>query len=524
MRWVGLKGTARGFITGILAGCCLWGSASAADLLSVGLHSSRYMSMPDAITRVAVGDPGIANIVQIPSSRTEFMLVGHKSGTTSLYIWTADGSRYEYVVGVSPEDVGQAQVIQEAINLPGVRVKMVDGKVLLSGTVENQYERNYAVRTAQLFVNAADDKNANLSVGSNSNMRLETKGANDKRGTGAVGGSTIAAAGSVIDLLHMRHPSQIKLEAQVVAINPTENKDLGFLYGQATGSNLLSSPGIFYAGESYGSDGTKFRNNPWKWLTDHRDNINMALRALVTQNKAKILSRPSITTMSGEAAIIQVGGEIPYTTRDSNGSLTTEWKDYGIILQFNPVVDAENRIVASIHTEVSMPSGESVDNQPILDRRRADAVVTVSSGSTMVIGGLMDSRDYKTVRKFPFLGDIPILGEFFKYTSHSRDKQELIILVTPRLVDEQTGSQTKMSADMQKFYRQGQKEQNSMKTVDLNEESENEDVADGDKTEEAVKTSAEKERADARQAVDEMAQENDSLLGKYLHRDILPKK
>ena len=274
-----------GTLTSIVTGCCLWSSAAAADLLSVGVHSSRYVSMPSAITRVAVGDPNVANIVQIPSSRTEFLLVGHKSGTTTLFIWTADGSRYEYVVGVSPEDVGQAKVIQEAINLPGVRVKMVDGKILLSGTVENQYERNYAVRTAQLFVKGTD-KDESLNAGSNANMRMTTQSSNEQNNSRtAVGGNTGSDAGTVIDLLHMRHPSQIKLEAQVIAINPTENKDFGFVYGSSSGSDLLSSPGIFYGGESYGSGGTRFSNNPWKWLTEHHlrviNNIYEALQQAV---------------------------------------------------------------------------------------------------------------------------------------------------------------------------------------------------------------------------------------------------
>ncbi|BAL81730.1 hypothetical protein SELR_00220 [Selenomonas ruminantium subsp. lactilytica TAM6421] len=515
-----MKGKVKGLISGILAGCCLWGTAAAADLLSVGEHSSRYMSMPGGITRIAIGDPNIATIVQVPSSRSEFLVVAHKAGTTSLFVWTEDGSRYEYIVGVSPEDVGQAKVIQEAINLPGVRVKMVGGKVLLSGTVENQYERNYAVRTAQLFVNG-NDGNANITVGSNANVRLDTQSSAKTSGSGTVGGNTLNATGAVIDLLHMKHPSQIKLEAQVIAINPEENKDLGFVYGNGSGSNLLSAPGVFYAGESYGSDGTHFRNNPWKWLTDHRGDINVALRALVTQNKAKILSRPSITTMSGEAAVIQVGGEIPYTTRDSNGNPNTSFKDYGIILQFKPVVDAENRIVSAIHTEVSMPSGETVDNQPILDRRRADAVVTVASGSTMVIGGLMDSRDYKTVRKFPFLGDVPIIGEFFKYTSHTRDRQELIILVTTSLVNEESSSQAEMSKDMQDFYAKSRKEKAAMNKVDLNEEPTPQTEAP-EMAAEAVDTAQEKVAAG--QAAAEMAQDSNSVLGRYLHRDVLPKK
>ena len=511
-------------IMGLLASFCFWtASVSAADLLSVGVHSSRYVSMPTSIIRIAVGDPEIATVVKVPSSNSEFLVVAHKAGTTSLFVWGADGARYEYIVGVSPEDEGQAKVIESVIGLPGVRVKMVDGKVLLTGTVENQYERNFAVRTAQLFVKSDMSANGNLSVGSNANMRMQAQSSDNDSRSGAIGGNNVSATGAVIDLLHLRHPSQIRLEAQVVAINPTDNSDMGFVYGSSTGSDLISSPGVFYGGQSYGSGGTTtFRNNPWKWLTEHHSDINMALRALVTQNKAKILSRPSITTMSGEEAVIQVGGEIPYTTRDKNGNPTTEFKDYGIILQFKPLVDAENRIVSSIHTEVSMPSGETVDNQPILDKRRADAVVTATSGSTMVIGGLMDSREYKVVRKFPFLGDIPIIGEFFKYTSKSRNRQELIILVTPRLVDENSASQAEMTTDMREFYKKGQQEKAAMKKVDLNEENAAAEKTAEEAVEEPAATTVEREGDNSRQVATEMAQE--SVLDKYLNHDVLTKK
>ena len=169
-----------------------------------------------------------------------------------------------------------------------------------------------------------------------------------------------------------------------------------------------------------------------------------------------------------------------------------------------------------------MPNGETVDKLPILDRRRADAVVTVSSGSTMVIGGLMDSRDYKTVRKFPFLGDIPVIGEFFKYTSHNRDKQELIILVTPRLVDDESSSTAEMSDDMRKMYQQGRQDKAAMNKVDLNESLPDKDE---EKKEEPVaekNESTAQAKEDSRDVAAEMSA--DSVLGKYLNRDILPKK
>ena len=200
---------------------------------------------------------------------------------------------------------------------------------------------------------------------------------------------------------------------------------------------------------------------------DRHADINMSISALITNSKAKILSRPSIMTLSGEQASIQIGGEIPYTVSNSNGS-TTNFKDYGIILQFKPIVDSQDNIIATVYTEVSSVSGESVDGQPILTTRRADSVVNLKSGSTMVVGGLMDSSETKAVNKIPLLGDIPILGEFFKYTSKTKDKQELVILITPYIIGEDEISNAKMSEELRDHYYAGQREKNNLNDVDLN--------------------------------------------------------
>ncbi|WP_074697886.1 pilus assembly protein N-terminal domain-containing protein [Selenomonas sp. KH1T6] len=501
------------------ASCCLMAPSPvfASELISIDAHSSRCISMPDSITQIAIGDPEIATVVEVPATDNEFLLVAHNEGTTSLFVWTASGNRYEYIVGVSPEDAGQAKIIEHAINLPDVHVKMVKGKIMLTGTVENQYERNYAVRTAQLFVKE-NEKNTNLTVGSDANINVMTSKSANQSESRNIGVSEARTAGYIIDLLHMTHPSQIRLEAQVIAIKPSDTKNLGIVYGSESGSNLFSSPGVFYVGDSYGSGDTTFAHNPWKWATDRWGGINMGISALVTQGRAKILSRPSITTMSGEEAVIQVGGEIPYTTRDSNGTPHTEFKEYGIILQFKPVVDAESRIVTAVHTEVSMPNGESVDGQPVLDRRGADAVVTVASDTTMVIGGLMDSREYKTVRKFPFLGDIPVIGEFFKYTSHTKDKQELIILVTPHLVNEYEASQARMTSEMEEFYNRGRRVEAARKDVDLDAPlpDPQEENASSRESGEAVLEGKVETREDN-------SSENGSILDKYLNKDVLHK-
>ncbi len=435
------------------------------QVLDINLKNSRYMKLEGKkITRIAVGNPDIATILQLPGSPNEFLIVTHAAGATTLYVWTSPDDRHEYLISVSPEDTGQAKIIEKAIGLPYVHVRKVGNRILLTGSVRNQYERNYAVQIARLYANG--DSNSSLSVGSGIDMRVKTQESDkDSTAGNSIGGNKIQNGGEIIDLLHMRHPTQIRLEAQVIAISPQDRENIGIQYG----NDPLNAPGIFAVSGSQNTE-SFFRHGSWQYSP-----IGIRLSALVTKDKAKILSRPSITTMSGEEAVIQVGGEVPYTTYSDNGRADIKFKDYGIILQLKPVADAEDRITSTIHAEVSNMSGETVDGQPILDVRRADSSITVRSGSTMVIGGLMDSSERKIVSKFPFLGDIPIIGEFFKYTSKTKDKQELIILVTPYIVEDEDIAQAEMSDSMKDFYDKEQDEKNNLNKVDLNNSSQNDD-------------------------------------------------
>lgn len=581
----------------LMAAACTLISPTAqaeSETLTINQKTSHYMDMGQLIKRIAVGNPSIATVVQLPDSASEFLIVTKDvKGSTTLLVWTADNVRHEYLIVVSTEDPGQAMLIEQAINLPDVHVKMVDGRIMLTGSVENQYEKNQALQTARLFVDGGTD--SSILVGSGFNMNLGTSTAGKPE-----------ANGKIIDLLQIRHPTQIRLEAQIIEINSDNAKDLGLQYGQSgsggifsfgenytrdshtyisesysndwsgsyngvnsnnynssntdsyngsgsnnysgsrnnsysgnntdsytsnnsmtrtTGDNSLTTNrttgnnGAYTGGydnsytngrnntysngynNSYGNgydssyndsinqsfsrminsswyDMVQFSNNPLKWITQHFAPINATLNLLVSQNKAKILSRPSVMTLSGEQATIQIGGEIPYSDYDENGKLKTDFKNYGIILQFKPVVDAQNRINSMIHAEVSNISGQTSNGQPILATRRADSVINLSSGSPIVIGGLMDSSETKTITKIPLLGDLPIIGEFFKHTSRSRDKREIIIVVTPYLVGEDEHSRVPMSKPMREWYMEDYDYRQAMDNFDFTRPYEEPEVVD----------------------------------------------
>lgn len=401
-----------------------FGSACAAEPVEVSLNESKYMAA-SGITRLAVGNPAIADVQLLSSG--DFLLVGKKAGTTSLIVWSDGGRRTEYIVYVAGNDRGMASAIQDAIGYPKVHVQMIEDRVMLRGKVENQYEHDIALKIAGLY-------------------------------TGGDGSG-------VIDLLEMEHPSQIRLEAQIIEINSDYTKNLGIQYwSQTPGANsnsgsssdnpnnniTVGTAGLFYGGEDFSS--TRKHGG---WLGSHVANVNVTLQALINEGKARILSRPSITTMSGKTANILIGGRIPIPVSDGNGNVSIDWHEYGVKLNIEPVVDSEDKITSKVHAEVSTldySHGVKIDSfsVPGIATREAESEVNVRSGMTMAIGGLINSEDAKIVSKIPLLGDLPIIGRFFRHTSNTRDKRELIILITPTLVADDTPAP--MSQRMKKSY------------------------------------------------------------------------
>lgn len=445
---------------GLLVTAAMIGAAGhvfAADILNVSVNGSRYME-DSGITRLAVGNPDIADIRLL--SNNDYLVVGKKAGSTSLLVWS-DHGRQEYNVYVSGDDEGTEKAIQKAIGYPGVKVQMMNGKLLLRGKVKNQYEHDSAVKVAQLYLGSGGGAASSASA--------------NGEGQGAVTDSNI------IDLLDMTNPSQVRLEAQIIEINTSAERDLGIQYwsptlgnttttnafGETTSTDITrGSSNLFYVGENF-----KNPRGSFGWLGSHISNMNASLQALVTEGKARILSRPSITTMSGQKANILIGGRIPIPTSAGDGQIAIDWRDYGIKLNIEPVVDAENKITSKVHAEVStLDYGHSVTENdfsiPAIASREADAVINVRSGMTMAIGGLLNSQDGKTVTKIPLLGDIPIIGQFFRHTQKTRDNRELLILITPTLVSDETP--VSMSQRMKGSYEDNERYLRNAERVNVN--------------------------------------------------------
>lgn len=390
-------------IAGVLLSCMLVAVPVLASNMTVSVNQS-HMIDAEGVNQVAIANPEIADVLVVAPG--EVMLIGKKPGTTSLSLWRY-GNRIDYTVVVDGSDEGTAGIVQGVLKYPDVHVSMAGGKIILEGMVENQYERTRAELIASSY-------------------------------------------GTVTNLLQMRHPKQVRIESRVIEISTDKVKNLGIAYGNAAGNDSgssggnssvsLGTEGAFGAGQSHTNkvDAGK----PFNWFGSYAE-INAQLNALVKKGDAKVLSEPYVIAMSGEKANILIGGEIPVPVNTSDNTVTVEWREYGIRLDIEPTVQQDNSVDSKIQTEVSSLDWSSAVNAtsatgvriPGLLSRKADSHVVMQPGMTMAIGGLISSTESKSVSKIPLLGDIPILGQFFRNTSKTRERKEILILLTPILVD-----------------------------------------------------------------------------------------
>jgi len=397
------------------------------NTIAVAVNSSQILRSY-GVQKVAVANPEIADVMVI--SGNEIMVVGKAPGRTSLHVWSWQG-RTSYVVEVAADDAPIANEIRKILGIDGVRVSKVGKTVIIEGRVADKYQKLRAEKIASAY------------------------------------------GEKVVNLLEITQPVQVKIEAKVIEISKSRSKDLGIKWG-----NDPSAPGAFRFGQtpsdstvtvpkylgidlttgveqykdvtsnvwntalSMGGYGSKAWGQSLGALGGYWD-INAELDALVKKGAAKVLSQPYLVTLSGESANILVGGEIPIPVSNQNGSVTVEWKEYGIKLNIEPEVNADGLINGKIKAEVSALDWSSAHQVvlssnlkiPPLTVRKAESVIALASGQTMAIGGLYGSTESRSVMKLPLLGDLPVIGALFKSKSFSRDETELIILLTPTILD-----------------------------------------------------------------------------------------
>ena len=238
---------------------------------------------------------------------------------------------------------------------------------------------------------------------------------------------------------------QVNLRVRVIEMSRNLTRELGVNWqalanigGRYGTLGFSSAPALIQAANTFVSSGYNF-NTAGKVL-----DINNVIDALAQDQLVHVLAEPNITAMSGETASFLVGGEFPIPVAQFGDTISIEFKQYGVSLAFVPTVISPGRISLHVRPEVSQLTqqgaitlGQGSNNTiqiPALQVRRADTTVELGSGQSFAIAGLLQDSTSITANGVPFLGDIPILGALFRSDNFQRNETELVILVTPYLV------------------------------------------------------------------------------------------
>jgi type II secretory pathway component GspD/PulD (secretin) len=230
-------------------------------------------------------------------------------------------------------------------------------------------------------------------------------------------GTFISRASSIVSRID-RPGQQVRYEVRVTDLTPTESSNIGFLFGG------VDENGQPQAGS--GSTVTSFLRNSLA--------VNTTINALVTKGEARILARPSISSLNNVQASLLVGQQYPIVYFDARtGTQQVQFVNVGVNLSVTPTIGADGAITTDLETDYSQVTG-TIANFPIVTTRKAQSTLRVRDGETIVIAGLFSDVDRSTMTKVPFLGDIPFIGEVFRNRARDRSKDEVVFLITPHLV------------------------------------------------------------------------------------------
>lgn len=359
----------------------------------------RVLKVPN-IARVAVGDGHVLNAVT--TEEKEVLIFARNDGSSALHVWKNDGSRAEYMVHVAPEGVSQAKAeLRQLLSaMPGIELKDIGDKIVVQGSHLRDSQREQLQTLSQRYPQLVD-----LS---------DTQGWDD----------------------------MVLLDVQVIEVPRNAMRDLGVRWGQVAQGGL-------YAGVAAERASTRFDSIPGDRPFDVEAGsralsgyfglnalLSARVQALTEIGVATVLAQPQLLARSGTTAEFLAGGEVPYTTTDTNGSTSTQFKSYGVSLRITPLIQRSGAIRSQIEVEVSsIDPSLSVPSGPSLSTRRAATEFNVQSGQTLVLAGFISREVSRNVDRIPGLGQLPILGKLFSSERFRRNETELAIFVTPKVVD-----------------------------------------------------------------------------------------
>ncbi|WP_179153590.1 type II and III secretion system protein family protein [Chromohalobacter israelensis] len=369
--------------------------------LRLDIGDQQRLAFERPVSRTALGDGDIAS-AQMVDAR-QLLLTGLAAGTTSLSVWQ-DGrdAPTRYRVSVRPR---------------GAR------------GMESEYTLADGTDTPTLA-----GKSESLARHAQARSRLGDQ--------------------NTVDATRQTGPVQVQTDIRVVEVNRSKLQSAGFFFGKNNGGNTLIGVGTSGAlggaeavGDSF-SEGFSFLtgsgfqtgNGGYNIVGGNaNDSVLGVISALRSNGFAYTLAEPSLVTLSGQSASFLAGGEFPFPVSNDDGDVRIDFKEFGVRLQLTPTVLDSNSIMLKVAPEVSEldftqgveASGVAV---PALNVRRTDTSVQLGDGESLIISGLVSNSTMQTVDKFPGLGDLPVIGAFFRSTRFETQNKELVMIVTPHLV------------------------------------------------------------------------------------------
>jgi pilus assembly protein CpaC len=369
------------------------------DALVIPRGTSQLVNFANPIERVSIGDPEVADPVIV--SPREILVNARALGTTTLIVWDVTGFTRTISIEVTVDAPSLQRQLEALFPGQNLQVSASGNLVIVSGSVT---DRAIGVRAIQIAA-----------------------------GTGA----------TVVDNIQVPPPRQILLNVRFAEVSQRALERLGadFLAGRT--SALLNpaapNPGDVVAGSTLSEGLVEL------FLFEDDIQVSAVIDALQRNGTFRSLAEPNLLAIEGQEAQFLAGGEFPYPVpqqagTEGQGTITIEFKEFGVRLRFLPTITASGSIRLDVAPEVSsldFASGVQFSgfNVPALLTRRAETSIELRDGQTFAIAGLLDNNAQTTVDKVPFLGDIPLLGLLFRRRESQQNRTELLVIVTPRIVE-----------------------------------------------------------------------------------------
>lgn len=237
---------------------------------------------------------------------------------------------------------------------------------------------------------------------------------------------------------------QVQIEARIVIARSSVSSEIGVNWGVSSGGsggNLDLSGASTGTSDSgglsvdLGDDSSPSSTFSFGYLSGDIL-LDLELSALESEGKSQTISQPKIITANQKKAIIKQGQEIPYEEATSSGATNIEFKEAVLALEVTPQITPDNRIIMDLLINNDDVSDDSFNGEPAIDTNEIETQVLVNDGETVVLGGILTSEQIRSVFKTPFLGDLPVIGNLFRYTEESNEKVELLVFITPKIIED----------------------------------------------------------------------------------------